>query len=206
MLGLAALAYVLIHFTLYIVSQHFDLLHVASEIVLRVYLTIGFVALVGLCVLGATSTDGMIQRLGGQRWNGLHQAVYVIAILGLLHYFMQAKIDVTEPTLMAGLFVLLMGHRLLSRHKLGEQGFALTALAIGATALTALMEAGWYAVASGVPAARVLEADLDFSVSIRPAWLVLAVGAGLIVLRLVRGLWARKPQAKARNRQVNPAT
>ena len=69
MLGVAVLAYAAAHFTLYIVDQKFDLVRVASEIVLRFYLTIGFVALLGLAALGATSTDAMIRRLGGQTWN-----------------------------------------------------------------------------------------------------------------------------------------
>ena len=64
MVGVAAFAYALAHLSLYVVDQKFDLLHVASEIVLRFYLTIGFVALLGLGVLTATSTDAMIKRLG----------------------------------------------------------------------------------------------------------------------------------------------
>lgn len=193
MLGIGALAYVLIHFLLYVVSLHFDLGHVASEIVRRIYLTIGFVALVGFAVLGATSTDAAIKRIGAARWNRLHQIVYVLIALGLLHFFMQAKLDVTQPTLMAGIFILLMGHRLLVRVKLGDSIVALIGLAIAAALLTAFMEAGWYAVASGVPARRVLQADLSFDPSIRPAWWVLVIGAGLIAVRIARPLWSRKP-------------
>ena len=63
MLGLAAFFYALAHFTLYIVDQKFDLLHVGAEIALRFYLTIGFVTLLGLGALAATSTDAMIKRL-----------------------------------------------------------------------------------------------------------------------------------------------
>ena len=65
-----------------------------SEIVLRIYLTIGFVALIGLIALAATSTDGMIKRLGGARWNRLHKLVYAIAILGIIHFLMQTKLDI----------------------------------------------------------------------------------------------------------------
>ena len=64
-LGVAAFCYAVLHLTLYIVEQKYDLAKVASEIVLRIYLTIGFVALIGLIALAATSTDGMIKRLGG---------------------------------------------------------------------------------------------------------------------------------------------
>ena len=195
MLGLGALAYLVIHFALYIVSLHFDLARVASEIVLRIYLTIGFVALVGFSALGATSTDGMIRHLGAERWNRLHQIVYVLIALGLLHYFMQAKLDVYQPTLMLGLFVLLMGHRLLVRFKLGDNILALIGLAVGSGIATALLEAGWYKVASGVPPLRVLAANLDVSDTIRPALWIGVIGLALPILRAARPLWSKKPPA-----------
>ncbi len=206
MLGLAALAYILMHFALYTLSLHFDLERVASEIVLRIYLTIGFVALVGLCLLGVTSTDAMIRRIGPQRWTRLHRLVYGITVLGLLHYFLQAKIDVTAPTLVAGLFLLLMGQRLLQRVRLGDNAFALAGLALAAGLLTALLEAGWYGVASGVPADRVLDANLDFSDTIRPAWWVLGVGSALVVLRLLRIVWSGKPRLAPSNTPVAAKT
>src|SRR5262249_19172940 len=63
-LGVAAACYAVFHFTLYIVDQKYDLAKVASEIALRFYLTIGFVALIGLIALGLTSTDAAVRRLG----------------------------------------------------------------------------------------------------------------------------------------------
>ncbi|WP_204325234.1 ferric reductase-like transmembrane domain-containing protein, partial [Stenotrophomonas maltophilia] len=66
---------------LYVVDQGYDLAKVTSEIVRRFYLTIGFVALVGLAVLAATSTDAMIKRIGAVRWNRLHQIVYGLTVL-----------------------------------------------------------------------------------------------------------------------------
>ena len=65
MIGVAAFAYAITHLTLYTADQMFDLAKVASEIVHRIYLTIGFTAVLGLSALAATSTDGMIRRLGG---------------------------------------------------------------------------------------------------------------------------------------------
>jgi hypothetical protein len=58
-----------------------------------------------LSVLAATSTDGMVRRLGGRRWRRLHQSVYVIAVLALVHYFIQSKLNVAEPTAVAGFFL-----------------------------------------------------------------------------------------------------
>lgn len=193
MLGIAALAYALIHLSLYVVDQHFDLARVASEIVLRFYLTIGFVALLGLLALGSTSTDAMIRRLGGKRWNRLHSLVYAIAVLALVHFLLQSKIDVTEPVIMVGLFLVLMGQRLLQRFDVGDAVLPLAGLAVGSTVLTALIEAIWYRLRNGIPFDQVLGADFDFGSPLRPAWWVLAAGLALLGVRLLRGFWSRKP-------------
>src|SRR5262249_54968887 len=107
MVGLTALAYASVHLSLYIIDQKFRLLTVASEITLRFYLTIGFVALSGLIALGVTSTDGAMRRMG-RRWKQLHRLVYPIGVLALLHFYIQTKANVAEPVFVSGLFVWLM--------------------------------------------------------------------------------------------------
>ena len=114
MVGVAAFAYALAHLLLYIASEAFDLAKVASEIVLRIYLTIGFAAVLGLSALAATSTDSMVRRLG-RRWQTLHRLVYLIALLAVVHYWMQSKLEIWEPTIMVGIYLWLMGYRLLAR-------------------------------------------------------------------------------------------
>jgi sulfoxide reductase heme-binding subunit YedZ len=59
--------------------------------------------------------------------------------------------------------------------------------------VTAFLEAGWYGVATGVPARRVLEADLDFDTAIRPCWWIALAGLALLGVRVARPLWSRKP-------------
>src|SRR5215469_16525836 len=115
MLGVGAFVYGVAHISLYTADQMYDLVKVASEIALRVYLTIGFTALVGLGVLAATSTDAMVRRLGALRWQWLHYAVYGIGGLALIHYFEQTKADVSVPTFTAGVFGWLMGYRIVTR-------------------------------------------------------------------------------------------
>ncbi|MBY0256761.1 sulfite oxidase heme-binding subunit YedZ [Methylobacterium sp.] len=197
MLGLTVLAYVLIHLMLYVVDQNFVLTKVVSEIVSRIYLTIGFVALLGLTVLGITSTDGMIRRLG-KAWPRLHKTVYVIAILGLIHYFLQAKIDVSDPVFWTGAFLLLMGHRAMQRFGWPTNPLTLLGLAVAAALLTALLEAAWYGVASGIPASLVLSANLDFPETVRPAWWVLALGLAVPVLNAVRVRMDKSGRGKAK--------
>ena len=101
--GVAAAAYGVLHFSLYVLDQHFDLLKVASEIALRIYLTIGAVGLAGVIALASTSTDAAVSRLGSGRWHALHRFVYAIAVLATVHFFMQSKLNTYRPVLMAGM-------------------------------------------------------------------------------------------------------
>lgn len=196
MLGLTALAYVLAHLTLYTAEQAWNLPKVVSEIVLRFYLTIGFVALLGLVVLGATSTDGMIARLGSARWNRLHAIVYGLTALALVHFFLQTRIDVSQPVLMTGLFLWLMGWRWLKRRE-AAKAWPLFGLALGAAFATAAIEAAWYAARTGVAAERVLMANLDVSFTTRPALWVAAAGLVMLALYLARA--RTRPEATPRS-------
>ena len=190
MVGVAAFVYILIHFTLYIVDEAFDLGTVASEIVLRIYLTIGFTALVGLGTLTATSTEGMVRRLG-RRWQRLHNLIHPIAILCLIHFFMQSKADVWEPTWMSGLYAWLVGWRVLDRWtKRGQTMplWRLAALGIAACMLTALGEAAYWWVMRGVPVMRVLDSNFTTFLGVRPSWIVLGAGLVAVLAAAVRRL------------------
>src|SRR5664279_78837 len=108
MLGVGAFFYIATHLTLFTASQMFDLGKVAHEISHRVYLIIGATAWVGLATLAATSTDGMVRRLGALRWRRLHRIVYGIVLLALIHYFQQIKADVTVPVFAASFILWLL--------------------------------------------------------------------------------------------------
>ena len=200
MVGVAAFVYVLVHLSLYIADEAFDIPTVASEIVLRIYLTIGFTALLGLGVLAVTSTDGWQRRLGARRWQKLHRIVYAIAVLAIIHYFMQSKLDEWEPTVMAGIYLWLMGCRALAwRFGRGKLPLvAMAAMSLAAGVLTALGEAAYFAIAMGAPFGLVLMADLSLDTGIRPAWVVLASTGAVALLGALRALIKR--QAKARLR------
>src|SRR5262249_39784048 len=115
MIGVAAFANVFVHFLLYTADQAVDVPKIAGEIASRVYLTIGFTALLGLAALAATSTDAMIRRMGRVNWERLHRLVYAIGILAVIHYCFQSKLELWEPTWMAGLLGWLLLYRVLSR-------------------------------------------------------------------------------------------
>jgi len=184
MVGVGALAYLAIHFSLYIYDQKLDMLRVASEIVLRFYLTIGFIALVGITALGVTSTDGWVQRMGAVNWTRLHKTIYWLMILALTHAFLQSKVDVSEPVLDTGLFLAMMGWRNLNARNL-KGPLTLAGLAVASSLATALIEAAWYSLKTGVPGARVLAANLDPDMAVRPAQWVLIIVLALIPLRLI---------------------
>ena len=209
LLGLTALAEPGLHIALYLGHHQRHHVHVAGEIVSRFYLTIGFAALFGLAVLGATSTDGAIRRIGGKRWQALHRAVYAIALLGLLHFMLQSKLDIHQPVLMTGLFLLLMGWRLLQSRKLGDRMPALLGLAAAAALGTALVEAGWYGIVNHRLAAEILAANLSLDDGASAAATVLAVGLAWAASRWVRTVdlraWRLHAVASRLGRSPNPA-
>lgn len=199
MIGVAAATYVLIHFTGYIVLQRFDLAFVASEIVKRLYLTIGFLALLGLMPLLATSTDAMVKRLGGKAWQRLHRLVYAIVVLGLIHGVMQSKVDVAIPTTLAGFTIWLLAWRVLDARFGRGDGLPLWSpalLSVVTALVTAGGEAAMYGLFTGVDPMRVLRADLVFTFGPRPAWIVLGAGLAVTLLAALRRLQkdrARRP-------------
>ncbi len=113
MLGLFAFFYAVLHFTTYVwLDQFFDWSSIAKDIVKRPFITIGFAAFVLLIPLAATSTNSMVRRLGAARWQLLHRLVYVVAILGVAHFWWLVKKDITEPVLFACVLSVLLGARL----------------------------------------------------------------------------------------------
>src|SRR5262245_32976871 len=98
MFGLYAFFYVCLHFITYIwLDQFFDLPGMLKDIAKRPFITVGFTAFLLLIPLAATSTNAMVKRLGARRWQLLHRFVYVIATLGVLHFWWLVKKDITEP-------------------------------------------------------------------------------------------------------------
>jgi methionine sulfoxide reductase heme-binding subunit len=218
MLGVGAFCYAALHISLYVVDQMFDLGKVASEIVHRVYLVIGFTALTGLAVLALTSTDGMVRRLGGSRWQSLHQIVYVIGFLALIHYFQQTKADVSAPTLVAGLFGWLMCYRIVVRRIRGELSSAgIAVLSVVVAALTLLAQSIGVALVFHVSPLTVLQTAFtfyfDFDVDnipdtlqsvvdnvgmLNPAWLVLAAGLIVAAANMVFARFAKPRRVRAK--------
>jgi len=114
MLGLFAFFYAALHFTTFLWFDHFfDLGEMLKDVVRRPFIAVGFAAFLLLIPLAITSTNAMVKRLGGKRWMWLHRLIYVIALLGILHYWwMKAgKNDLEQPIIFGGIVLILLGLR-----------------------------------------------------------------------------------------------
>ena len=124
MAGLFAFFYAFLHFLTFLWFDHFfDLAAMWKDVLKRPFITVGFIAFVLLIPLAATSTNGMIRRLGGKRWQWLHRLIYLIAPLGILHFWwMKAgKHNFTEPIIFGIIVALLLGFRVAWRWHAARQ-------------------------------------------------------------------------------------
>jgi sulfoxide reductase heme-binding subunit YedZ len=115
MLGLFAFFYACLHFMTFLWFDHFfDVAAMWKDVLKRPFITVGFTAFVLLIPLAATSSNGMVRRLGGQRWQWLHRLIYLIAPLGILHFWWMkaAKHNFTQPIIFGLIVALLLGLRL----------------------------------------------------------------------------------------------
>lgn len=118
MLGLMAFFYLCLHFTTFVWFDHFfDLGEIWKDILKRPFITVGVIALLLSIPLALTSTNGMVRRLGGKRWQALHRLVYLIVPLGVLHYWWDkaGKNLIAQPLLFAVLVGLMLVLRLVWR-------------------------------------------------------------------------------------------
>ena len=123
MFGLFAFAYATLHLSIYFFLD-LELVwgDLWADIVKRPYITIGMAAFLLLVPLAATSTARMVKRFGGKRWARLHRAVYVVVVLGTIHFWMAVKRDITLPLVFALIFAVLLGYRLVKwRRRRAEQ-------------------------------------------------------------------------------------
>lgn len=113
LLGLFAFCYATFHFGVWLVLDHFfDWGEMAADIVKRPYVTAGMGALLFLAPLAATSTAGMVKRMGGVAWQRLHRLVFVSAVLAALHFIWLAKVGRIDQYVHAATLALLVSIRL----------------------------------------------------------------------------------------------
>lgn len=118
MLGLFAFFYATMHLLNWLVLDNFfDWRAIVADILKRPYITVGFAAYALLVPLAGTSSNAMVRRLGGRRWQNLHRSVYAVAILSVVHYWWLVKKDVTWPLIYGVIVAVLLGVRALWREQ-----------------------------------------------------------------------------------------
>ncbi len=116
MIGLFAFYYVCMHFSTYIVLDHFlDMQFIIQDIIKRPFITFGFVSFLFLIPLASTSTNNMIKRLGFKLWKKIHYLIYPVAILASMHFYVLVRADKTEPVIYMGIIIILLLHRIFIR-------------------------------------------------------------------------------------------
>lgn len=122
LLGLFAFSYAVLHFSVWILVDHFfNWGQMAADIVKRPYITMGMLALTLLTPLAATSTAGMIKRLGAANWKRLHRLVYVAGLCAALHFLWLAKVGRTDQYIYIATLAVLLGVRAVDVLRRGMQ-------------------------------------------------------------------------------------
>jgi methionine sulfoxide reductase heme-binding subunit len=113
MLGLFAFFYATLHFTTWLwLDKDFELSEMWADVVKRRFITSGMAALLMMAPLAVTSTAGWVRRMGYARWQRLHRLIYVIAMVGVIHYYWGVKSDIRLPVLYGAILILLLAWRL----------------------------------------------------------------------------------------------
>ncbi len=111
-LGLLGFGHAAAHLLVYVlVDQWLDVDVLWKDVSERPFIMVGFAALVLLAPLAWTSTNAAVRRMGFERWKGLHRLAYVAAALGVVHFWMRVKKDVTEPAAYGVVLLMLLGLR-----------------------------------------------------------------------------------------------
>jgi methionine sulfoxide reductase heme-binding subunit len=202
--GVAALAYTIVHLVVYFAFRSFDFAFIAADM-LRLSMVAAALATAGLVALGATSLDAAIRYMGPRNWQRLHTANYAISGLAVLHIVL-ARGTYAEQYMLAGIFFWLMAWRVLARYRRGADASVLFMLAAASCLFTALLEAGFLRGRRGFEVVRTLgynfsPAMLDFYYP--PAWQVLAFG--LVVTLAAAGRRAVVPARRRRSEGPAPS-
>jgi methionine sulfoxide reductase heme-binding subunit len=197
MIGVTALAYALAHIVIYFALRFWNFANIAHEMATRISLIIASVATIGLIALGATSLDAVIARMGAKGWKRLHNTIYAIAALALIHYLLSPD-TYPEQFLLSGMFVWLIAWRALDRRGFGTDPRALVALAVVSALFTAVFEPLWVWALHGYDPMFTLRNDLTLDLGMPPAWEILVLGLAIAAAAFARRLLrpALKPRGK----------
>ena len=108
LIGLVAFYYIFLHFTCYIFLDHFfNFTFILKDVVKRPFITFGFLGFILLLPLVFTSTNNMVKKLTFKVWKKIHYLIYLVLLLGVLHFYLLTKADKMEPLIYLGIILLL---------------------------------------------------------------------------------------------------
>jgi methionine sulfoxide reductase heme-binding subunit len=178
MIGVAALAYTIAHIIIYFALRFWNFASIAHEMATRLSLIVASIATIGLIALAATSVDAAVLRMGAKGWQQLHNTIYAITALALIHFLLSPD-AYPEQYLMSGIFFWLMGWRVINRRGHGSDVSALAVLAASASLFAASLEAAWLWAYHDYEPLGTLGNNFSLVLGVSPAWKVL--GLGLLV-------------------------
>jgi sulfoxide reductase heme-binding subunit YedZ len=193
MIGVAALAYTIAHIIVYFALRFWNVAVIAKEMATSLSLIVATLSTLGLIALGLTSLDVAIARMGTKGWQRLHNAIYAIAALALLHVLV-SRGTYPEQYLLSGMFFWLMTWRVLDRHGHGTDAKALAILAVVSCLFTALLEVAWIWARRGYAPSETLGNNFTLVYGIPPAWQILGLG----LLTALAAAWQALRPAPAR--------
>jgi sulfoxide reductase heme-binding subunit YedZ len=191
MLGLGALAYTLLHVLAYFALREFDFPVMLQELLRRGSIEIATLSTLGLCAMGATSTDSAVRRMGAQRWKRLQRTVYVLAPLGLLHFLLSPLAVGPLPFAMAGMMFWLLGWRVAVRFAPVTRPWPLFMLAIASTSFACLFELLWLDYYQRLSPLLIARANFELDLGLSATWTVLIAAVILVAL----AAWRSNPPA-----------
>ncbi len=116
-LGLLGFFYITVHFAIFFLfDRERSVASTLHEIATRRYLWFGTASLGLMVPLTLTSTDGMMRRLGAARWKLLHRLAYLVAIGGVIHYYLLVKSDTRQPIAFAAAVGVLLLYRIVAHY------------------------------------------------------------------------------------------
>ena len=199
MIGVTALAYTFAHIVIYFALRFWNFASIAHEMVTRISLILATIATIGMIALGATSLDAAVRRMGAQGWQKLHNAIYSIARLAVVHYLLSPDIY-PEQYLMSGVYFWLVGWRLLNRYGLGTNPAALALLAVVSSLFTGFLQVAWIWAYQDYAPAEILAIYFTLALGIPPMWIILGLGLLIALGAAGRHALRRKPASlDARN-------
>jgi methionine sulfoxide reductase heme-binding subunit len=183
MAGVTALIYTLAHALIFFAFRSWDLSDIFKETIARWSPIVALLSTVGLVVLGSTSFDAAVKQMGAKRWQGLHNTVYITAVLAIGHVLLVRGVY-PEQFVLTGIFLWLMMWRILNRYKRGKDFKLLMLLAAGSSLATAFLEALWFWSRRGYDMPGTLGNNFSLAaleIGVPAAWQVLTFGLLFVV-------------------------